>query len=62
VGELGLCELNRQVCSDKDWFQISAVLVQYTQQYEYRDSITLVNKNAKMVLDHSENPTDWKAA
>ena len=47
---------------DKDWAQFSTALVQYTQQYEYRDSLTLMNKNAKMVLNHSENPAEWKAA
>ena len=45
-----------------DWAQFSTALVNYTQQYEWRDSLSLMNMNAKMVLDHSANPADWKAA
>jgi len=45
-----------------DWPQFSTALVQYTQQYEWRDSLPLMDKNAKMILDHSQNPADWKAA
>jgi hypothetical protein len=47
---------------DRDWAAFCTALVQYTQNYEYRDSLTLMNKNAKMILDHSANPADWKAA
>ena len=46
----------------KDWAQFSTALVQYTQNYEYRDSLSLMDKNAKMILDHRQNPADWKAA
>jgi hypothetical protein len=46
----------------KDWPQFSSALVQYTNNYEYRDSVSLMNMNAKMVLDHSSNPADLKAA
>lgn len=46
----------------KDWPQFSSALVQYTNNYEYRDSLSLMNRNAKMVLDHSDNPAEWKAA
>jgi hypothetical protein len=46
----------------RDWAQFSATLVQYTQQYEWRDSLSLMNTNAQMVLDHSQNPAEWKAA
>ena len=46
----------------RDWAQFSTALVQYTQQYEWKDSLNLMNMNAKMVLDHSQNPADWKAA
>lgn len=46
----------------RDWAQFSTALVQYTQQYEWRDSLSLMDKNAKMVLDHSQNPADWKTA
>lgn len=46
----------------KDWAQFSTALVKYTQNYEYKDDLVLMNKNAKMVLNHSQNPADWKAA
>jgi hypothetical protein len=46
----------------KDWPQFSSALVQYTNNYEYRDSLSLMNMNAKMVLDHSDSPADLKAA
>lgn len=46
----------------KDWPQFSSALVQYTNNYEYRDSLSLMNLNAKMVLDHSDSPADLKAA
>lgn len=46
----------------RDWAQFSTALVNYTQQYEWRDSLSLMNMNAKMILDHSANPADWKAA
>jgi hypothetical protein len=46
----------------RDWAQFSTAIVQYTQQYEWRDSLSLMNTNAQMVLDHSQNPADWKAA
>lgn len=45
-----------------DWPQFSTALVNYTQHYEWRDSLSLMDKNAKMILDHSQNPADWKAA
>jgi hypothetical protein len=46
----------------RDWAQFSTALVQYTQQYEWRDSLSLLNKNAQMILEHSPAPADWKAA
>jgi hypothetical protein len=46
----------------KDWAQFCTAIVQYTQSYEYRDSLSLMNKNAKMILSHSQNAADWKAA
>jgi hypothetical protein len=46
----------------RDWAQFSTALVQYTQTYEWRDSLSLMDKNAKMILDNSANPADWKAA
>ena len=45
-----------------DWVQFSTAIVQYTQNYECKDSLSLMNKNAKMILQHSDNPAEWKAA
>ena len=47
---------------NNDWAQFSTAIVQYTQNYEYKDSLSLMNKNAKMILQHSDNPADLKAA
>jgi len=49
-------------CYGKDWARFSSALVQYTKNYEWKDSLSLMNKNAKMILDNSNNPEDWKAA
>jgi hypothetical protein len=46
----------------KDWAQFSTAIVHYTDTYESKDDLPLMNKNAKMILDHSLNPADWKAA
>jgi hypothetical protein len=46
----------------RDWARFSTALVQYTDKYEWRDSLSLMNLNAKMILANSTNPTDWKAA
>ena len=46
----------------RDWAQFSTALVQYTQTYEWRDSLSLMDKNANMILDHSQNPSELKAA
>jgi hypothetical protein len=46
----------------RDWAQFSTALVQYTNTYEWRDSLSLMDANAKMILDHSTNPSDLKAA
>jgi hypothetical protein len=46
----------------KDWAQFSTAIVQYTQAYECKDDLTLMNGNAKMILAHSQNPAEWKAA
>ena len=47
---------------NRDWTQFCKAIVQYTQSYEYRDSLPLMNTNAKMILEYSTNPDDWKAA
>ena len=47
---------------NKDWAQFSTALVRYTDAYEDKGDAVLMNKNARMILDHSVNPADWKAA
>ncbi|HXB07667.1 MAG TPA: hypothetical protein VNW04_11135 [Puia sp.] len=46
----------------KDWPQFSTALVHYTDVYEDKEDFKLMDKNAKMVVDHSTNLRDWKAA
>jgi hypothetical protein len=46
----------------KDWAQFSTAIVHYTDAYEDKDDGALMNKNAKMILDHSPDPKEWKAA
>jgi len=45
-----------------DWTQFCAAIVQYTNAYEYKDDFKVMNGNAKMILQHSQNPAEWKAA
>jgi len=46
----------------KDWPKFSTVLVHYTDAYENKEDLDLMNKNAKMILDHSTELKDWTAA
>ena len=46
----------------KDWPVFSKSLVHYTEAYEDRGNLRLMNKNAKMVLQYSQDPEEWKAA
>jgi hypothetical protein len=46
----------------KDWAQFSTAIVHYTDTYENKDDGVLMDKNAKMILDHSQDPKEWKAA
>jgi len=46
----------------KNWVQFSTAIVHYTDVYENKDDGALMNKNAKMILDHSQDPIQWKAA
>jgi hypothetical protein len=46
----------------KDWAQFSSAIVHYTDTYENKDDGELMNKNAKMILDHSQDPKEWKVA
>ena len=46
----------------RDWARFSAAVVQYTNTYDYRDNGPLMNANAKMILEHSQDREEWKAA
>jgi hypothetical protein len=46
----------------KDWPLFSSALVHYTEVYENKDDLPLMNKNAKMVLQNSQRVEEWKAA
>jgi hypothetical protein len=46
----------------KDWAQFSISLAYYTDHYEWKDSLSLMNMNAQMILQHSQSQADWKAA
>lgn len=47
---------------NKDWPKFSKALVHFTDAYEDKEDGQLMNRNAKMILDHSADPADWKAA
>jgi len=46
----------------KDWALFSTALVHFTDVYENKEDLQLMNKNAQMVLEHSTNPVELKAA
>ena len=46
----------------KDWPLFCKALVHYTEAYESKDDLSRMNKNAKMVLQNSENPEELKTA
>lgn len=46
----------------RDWAKFSNALVHYTEAYEDKSDAALMNKNARMVLDHSENLAEWRTA
>lgn len=46
----------------KDWPQFSAALVHYTETYEDKEDLPLMNKNANFILQRSTNPDEWKTA
>jgi hypothetical protein len=45
-----------------DWPKFSTALIHYTEAYENKDDLELMNKNATMVLEHSEAQKDWQVA
>jgi hypothetical protein len=46
----------------KDWPLFSHALVHYTEAYEDKNDLRLMNKNARMVLQYSQSQEEWKAA
>ena len=46
----------------KDWASFSKALVHYTEAFEDKNDLKLMNKNAKMVLQYSQSPEEWKTA
>lgn len=46
----------------RDWAKFSTAIVHYTDAYENKDDARLMNKNADFILQHSQNPKEWKAA
>lgn len=46
----------------KDWSLFSTAIVHYTEAYEDKEDLRLMNKNAKFILRYSENPGEWKTA
>jgi hypothetical protein len=46
----------------KNWARFSTEIVHYTETYESKEDLPLMNKNAKMILDHSQDPKEWMGA
>jgi hypothetical protein len=46
----------------KDWPLFSIVLVRYTDTYEDKENLKLMNKNEMMILQYGTNPAELKAA
>ena len=46
----------------KDWPVFSTSIVHYTEAYENKDDLRLMNKNAKFILKYSQDPDEWKKA
>jgi len=46
----------------KDWPLFSKALVHFTEAYEDKENLKLMNENAKMVLQFSQDPDELKAA
>lgn len=46
----------------KDWPLFCTALVHYTDRYEPKTDVKLMNKNAKMILQYSTNQVELKAA
>lgn len=46
----------------KDWFAFNGALVKYTEKYEPKDNLNLLNKNARMVLKYSNDKKELTVA
>lgn len=46
----------------KDWALFSTAIVHYTDAYENKDDLALMNKNAQFILKYSQEPDEWKKA
>jgi hypothetical protein len=46
----------------KDWPKFSTAIVHYTEAYEDKDDLDLMNKNAKFILQWSADPKEWATA
>ncbi len=46
----------------RNWTKFSTAIVHYTDTYEDKDDLNLMNKNAGFILQHSENPGEWQTA
>ena len=46
----------------KDWALFATAIVHFTEAYEDKEDLNLMNKNAKFILRYSQNPKEWKMA
>jgi hypothetical protein len=47
---------------NKDWPKFSTAIVHFTNAYEDKDDLKLLNKNAGFILEHSTDQSELKAA
>jgi hypothetical protein len=46
----------------RDWSEFNAALIHYTETYEDKNDARLMNKNARMILDHSADRKQLEVA
>ena len=46
----------------KDWSMFCTAIVHYTEKYENKENLKLMDKNAKFIMKYSQDPAEWKAA
>lgn len=49
-------------CYGKDWQEFTAALVHYTDEYEDKANLKLLDKNARYVLQHSQSKREMQSA